>query len=374
MDFRRPVWAEVDLDAIAHNLGQVKKKTKSMVMAIVKANAYGHGVYPAARTVLASGADRLGVAILAEALEIKAKGITSPVMVLGYTPEHSVRHIVENDVIQTVFSLSQAEALAKAARELGKTGTVHIKIDTGMSRIGFGWDKADEIIRIFDLDGVKVEGAFTHFAVADIRDKSFTLQQLDKFLQCIDRLEKLGAQIPIKHAANSAAIIDMPEAHLDMVRPGIMLYGLAPSREVDLTSVELKPAMTLKAEIALVKKLASGDTVSYGRTYKAEKEITVATLPLGYADGYTRLLSNRALVLVRGERAPIIGRICMDQCMIDVSSVPGVSQGDEVILFGRGGKYKLPVDELADILGTINYEMVCMVNARVPRVYISTKQ
>ncbi len=369
MDIQRPVWAEVDLKAVAHNLGEVRKKTKARIMGIVKANAYGHGAYPVAKTLLQAGANRLGVAILAEALELRAKGVTSPILILGYTPEEMARQVVEHDITQTVYSLNQADAIANAARHLGKVVKIHIKIDTGMGRIGFPWDGPEAIYPVFKMEGLLVEGAFTHLAVADIKDKSFTLEQLDKFRFCMDSLEAAGHPVPIKHAANSAAVIDVPEAHLDMVRPGIMLYGLAPSREVDLKSVDLRPAMTLKAKVALVKKLPAGASVSYGRTFRASSEVRVATLPLGYADGYSRILSNRAQVLIRGRRAPVIGRICMDQCMVDVSGIPETSVGDEAVLFGSDGQHRLPVDELADILGTINYELVCMVSARVPRIY-----
>jgi len=372
MEVQRPVWVEIDLAAIAHNVGEVRKKTKAKIMAIVKANAYGHGAYQVAKTVLAAGADCLGVALLAEGLELRAKGITSPMLILGYTPKGSAELVVKNDITQTVFSFSQAQALSKAAQELGKTAKVHIKLDTGMNRIGFGWDKTEQILPLFALAGLEVEGVFTHLAVSDIKDKSFTYEQLDKFGQGVARLEACGGKIPFKHAANSAAIIDVPEAHLDMVRPGIMLYGLAPSQDVDLGSVDLRPAMTFKAEVALVKKLPPGVTISYGRTYKTERETVVATLPLGYADGYTRLLSNRAEVLVKGRRAPLVGRICMDQCMIDVSDVPGVAEGDHVVLFGSDGDKILPVDELANTLGTINYELVCMVSERVPRIFHQT--
>ncbi|HWJ02297.1 MAG TPA: alanine racemase [Verrucomicrobiae bacterium] len=370
MEFQRPVWAEIDLAAIAHNVSQVKNNTKSLVMAIVKANAYGHGAYPVAQAALRAGADRLGVAILAEALELRELGIRDPIMVLGYTPEHSANFVIENEIIQTVFTVSQAQALARAARNIGKKAIVHIKVDTGMSRIGFGWNKVDEIARVCAVKDIHVEGIFTHFAVADIQDKSFTHTQLERFLSCVNELESAGIHIPVKHAANSAAIIDMPEAHLDMVRPGIMIYGLAPSKEVNLTNYDLQPAMTLKAQIALVKELPVGETVSYGRTFKTQKTTQVATLPLGYADGYTRMLSGKSSALVRGVRAPVIGRICMDQCMLDVTDFPEVKAGDEVILFGRDKNHRLPVDDLADILGTINYEMVCMVAARVPRIYV----
>ncbi len=369
MHIQRPVWAEVDLNAVAHNLGEVRKRTKAKIMAIVKANAYGHGAYPVANTLLKAGADCLGVAILAEALELRAKGITAPILILGYTPEEMARQVVEKDITQTVYTLNQTHALAQAGRDLGKEAKVHIKVDTGMGRIGFPWDGPEAISPVFEMAGLQVEGAFTHLAVADIKDKSFTLEQLDKFHFCLDTLAAYGHPVPLKHAANSAAVIDVPEAHLDMVRPGIMLYGLAPSREVDLTGVDLRPAMTLKAKIALVKNLPAGSSVSYGRTFRAPAEVRVATLPIGYADGYTRLLSNRAEVLIRGRRAPVIGRICMDQCMVDVSAIPEASVGDEAVLFGSDGEDLLPVDELADILGTINYELVCMVSARVPRIY-----
>lgn len=371
MDSDRPVWAEIDLQAIRHNLGQVKNKTQAKIMAIVKANAYGHGAYQVAKTVLEAGADRLGVALLAEALELREQGIKAPVMILGYTPQEYAGTVVENEIIQTVFSSNQAQALAQAARKLNKEAVIHLKIDTGMSRIGFPWDKPEEIARIADIEGLNIEGAFTHFAVSDIKDKSFTRLQLERFLSCTDELARLGLDIKIKHAANSAAIIDMPEAHLDMVRPGIMLYGLAPSQEVDLASVDLQPAMTLKAKVALVKQITAGTTVSYGRTYTARKNTEIATLPLGYADGYSRLFSNKACVMVKGIKAPVVGRVCMDQCMIDVSNVPDVQENDEVVLFGRDAYGILAVDELAHILDTINYEIVCMVSYRIPRIYIN---
>jgi alanine racemase len=365
----RPVWAEIDLEAVVHNFAQVKQKTEAKVMAIVKANAYGHGAIPVARALVANGADRLGVAILTEALELRASGIEVPIMIIGYTPESHASQVVENNIIQTVFTVEQAEALAAAAKKLGKNAVVHLKIDTGMSRIGFRWDSPEEVQPIFGLDGLIVEGVFTHFAVADMQNKQFTHEQLNRFKQCVDVIESKHGRIPIKHAANSAAIIDLPETYLDMVRPGIMLYGLAPSDEVDLSDIELKPAMTLKTQISMLKSLSAGTTVSYGRNYKADKIITVATLPLGYADGYSRLLSNKAEVLIKGQRARIIGRVCMDQCMVDVTHIPELSVGDEVILFGTDGNDSIRVDELADILGTINYEIVCMVSSRVPRVY-----
>ncbi len=365
----RPVWAEIDLDAIAYNLVQVKSLTKAMVMAIVKANAYGHGVFPVAKKLLEVGADRLGVATLGEALELRQRGITAPIMILGFTPEHAAKYVVENDIIQTIFSKRQAQVLSDVARDQSKQAIVHLKIDSGMNRIGFDCNKPEDILAIRDLPGLSIEGAFTHFAVADITDKSFTLQQLARFKSCVEYLESKGMHIALKHAANSAAIIDLPEAHLDMVRPGIMLYGLAPSQEVDLTRVTLKPAMALKARIAMIKTIMPGATVSYGRKYEAKREITVATLPLGYADGYSRVLSHKVFALLKGKRVPVIGSICMDQCMLDVSDVLDAKEGDEVILFGSAEGQSVPVEELADIMGTINYEIVCMIGARVPRVY-----
>lgn len=371
----RPVWAEIDLAAIVNNLNELRRVTRppAGMMAVVKANAYGHGAVPVSKTVLANGADCLGVAIFNEARELREAGIRAPILILGYTPAEQALETVKLDVAQTIYSLEGAEALSAAAVKLGKKVKVHIKIDTGMSRLGFKIDAGtlQEVMKIAALPGIEVEGMMTHFAVADIADKEFTYSQSRKFDNLVLQLKEMGFNCPVKHVANSAAIIDLPGMHLDMVRAGISLYGLYPSRDVMKHKINLIPAMSLRARVAHLKTVPPGTGISYGRTYTTDQETIVATVPVGYADGYSRRLSNKAHVLVNGRRAPVIGTVCMDQFMIDVTNIPGVKVGDEVTLMGRQGNLEVTADMLADLLGTINYEIVCMVSARVPRVYLN---
>lgn len=369
----RPAWAEIDLSAIAHNLNELRRVTGNgaKIMAVVKANAYGHGAIEVTRTVLANGADFLAVALLNEALELRQAGINAPILILGYTPYEQLIEAVKENITLPIYNIEGAKAVSDAATALGKKAKIHIKIDTGMGRLGFLTDinAAGEIMKIAAFPGVELEGMFTHFAVSDIKDKEYTNKQFEKFSEIDRQLRKLGLNIPLKHTANSAAIIDLPDFHADMVRAGVSLYGLYPSNEVFKEKVNLIPAMTFKARVANVKTVPAGTSISYGRTYITEKETKVATIPVGYADGYTRLLSNRAHVLVKGIRVPVIGRVCMDQFMVDVSNVPDVAIGDEVVLIGRQGDQEVTVDELAELIGTINYEIVCMVSGRVPRIY-----
>lgn len=369
----RPAWAEIDLCAIAHNLNELRRVTgsRAKIMAVVKANAYGHGAVEVSTTVLSNGADYLGVAILNEALELRLAGIKAPILILGFTPPEQVFDAVREDITLTVYNIEGAKAISDAAASLGKKAKIHVKVDTGMGRIGFLTDitSAREIMRIAAFPGVELEGMFTHFAVSDIKDKEYSNKQFEKFSEIDTQLRNLGLNIPIKHAANSAAIIDLPDFHADMVRAGVSLYGLYPSDEVFKDKVDLIPAMTFKARVANVKTVPAGTSVSYGRTYITETETRVATIPVGYADGYTRLFSNRAHVLVKGVRVPVIGRVCMDQFMVDVSNIPDVSIEDEVVLMGRQGNQKVTADELAELIGTINYEIVCMVSSRVPRIH-----
>jgi len=371
----RPVWAEIDLAAIVNNLNELRRVTRppAGMMAVVKANAYGHGAVPVSKTVLANGADCLGVAIFNEARELREAGIRAPILILGYTPAEQALETVKLDVAQTIYSLEGAEALSAAAVKLGKKVKFHIKIDTGMSRLGFKIDAGtlQEVMKIAALPGIEVEGMMTHFAVADIADKEFTYSQSRKFDNLVLQLKEMGFNCPVKHVANSAAIIDLPGMHLDMVRAGISLYGLYPSRDVMKHKINLIPAMSLRARVAHLKTVPPGTGISYGRTYTTDQETIVATVPVGYADGYSRRLSNKAHVLVNGRRAPVIGTVCMDQFMIDVTNIPGVKVGDEVTLMGRQGNLEVTADMLADLLGTINYEIVCMVSARVPRVYLN---
>ncbi|MGI5922232.1 MAG: alanine racemase [Syntrophomonadaceae bacterium] len=370
MDNKTRTWAEIDLTAIRYNLRNIKKllRPETMLMAIVKANAYGHGAYEVARASLEEGASFLGVATLEEAMTLRESGINAPILVLGYIED--VETAIANSIRFTVFNSSMALDLARAASRLNQPARVHIKLDTGMSRLGFqpGQSTLDTIVAISKYPGIVIEGMFTHFAVADIKDKTFTYQQLESFQQTAMELEKRGIHIPLQHVGNSAAIIDLPEAQLDMVRAGIATYGLYPSREVNTERLSLIPAMRLISKITMIKKIEQGRSVSYGRTFVSPAELVVATVPVGYADGYSRLLSNRAWATVMGQKVPLIGRVCMDQCMFDVSQVPDIKEGDEIILFGRP-EDGVTVDDLAEIIGTINYEVVCLITSRVPRIY-----
>lgn len=370
-----PAWAEVDLNALSHNVGEICRAAgpRAEVMAVVKANAYGHGAVEVSKTALASGATRLAVARSAEGVELRRAGILAPILVLGYTPPGLIRDIVEYDLEQTVYGRDYALAVNQQAARLGVKIPVHIKIDTGMGRIGvvsgtgFAAGEVKEIAAQPNLDAV---GIFTHFAAADSADKTYTLSQWESFAELLAKLSRLGLEFSLKHCANSAAILDLPETCLNLVRAGIILYGLYPSSEVNRHNIKLKPVMSFKTRVAQVKAVPQGFSVSYGCTYITEKATVIATLPVGYADGYSRQLSSKGGVLIRGRRAPVVGRVCMDQCMVDVGNIPGVVSGDEVVLFGRQGDHMLPVEELAGWIGTINYEVVCMVAARVPRIYV----
>jgi len=371
-----PVWAEVDLAAISHNVHEIRKKASSSakVMAVVKANAYGHGAVEVSRTALASGADWLGVARVVEGIALRESGIEAPVLVLGYiTPEQSVE-VVRSRLSQAVYTREMALALARVAATEGLKAKVHLKVDTGMGRIGWvvGSGAAREILELARNPHLEVEGIFTHFAAADMADKKYTLEQYARFMEIIMELRKNGLEIPLRHAANSAAIMEMPETHLDLVRAGIIVYGLYPSAEVDHGILKLRPAMSLKANVAYVKNVPAGFKVSYGCTYTTKAPTVIATLPLGYADGYARLLSSRGEALLHGLRAPVVGRVCMDQVMVDVGHIPGVKAGDEAVLLGRQGDQEISADEVAAKIGTINYEVVCMVSYRVPRVYMGS--
>jgi len=327
-----PIWTEINLDAIRHNLKEVRKLVgpEREIMAVVKANGYGHGAVPVACAALEAGASRLAVARLGEALALRQAGIDVPILVLGFIPPEQMQAALANQITFTVYRLDLAEEISRAAQKMARQATVHLKVDTGMGRIGFmvGADGVREIKRISRLEGLNPEGIYTHFAAADETDKSYTRWQLDRFLSFLNELEQQGISFKLRHAANSAAIIGHPEAYLDMVRPGIMLYGLYPSEEVDKSRVDLRPAMSLKTRIAHLKRVKPGTKISYGCTYTASEETMIASLPLGYADGYPRLLSSRGQVMIKGWRAPVVGRVCMDQCMVDVGHIDGVRVGD----------------------------------------------
>lgn len=370
----RPVWAEIDLDSLAHNIKEVRRITnkEAIVTAVVKANAYGHGSIEAAKVFLENGANRLAVATLSEAVELRRADIDAPILILGYTPDSQHKIAVENDIIEAIYTLESAEKLSQVAGNLNKKAKVHIKVDSGMGRIGFPPvdSSIDKIEKISKLPNLEIEGIFTHFAKADEVDKAYTGKQFKNYKWVIEKLKDKNIQIPIKHVSNSAATIDLPEYNLNMVRGGIMIYGLYPSDEVDKEKVSLKPAMTLKAKISHLKEVPEGTGISYGQIFVTKRKSKIATIPIGYADGFTRLLTSKAEVAIKGKRAPIVGKICMDQCMIDVTDIEDVKVGDEVVLFGDGSNGVPHIDEVAEKLGTINYEIVCMVGRRVPRVYI----
>ena len=369
----RPAWAEIDLDAIAYNTRNIKKLIGDKdIIAVVKANCYGHGVIDIIPTLLENGVSRFAVAMISEALEIRDNKITAPVMILGFTPLYLGEELINNNIEQTVYDLDYAKELSKIALTLNKKAKIHIAIDTGMGRIGFlpNEKSIDNITEICSLEGIEVIGIFTHFSTSDEKDKEYSHEQFTKMLSVMDTLKKRGIDIPLKHVANSGAIIDLPDTYLDAVRAGIILYGYYPSDEIDKNNLALKPALTLKATITNVKTLEKDMYVSYGRTFKTSNETIVATIPVGYADGYLRKLAENGKVIIKGEFAPIIGRICMDQFMIDVTNIPDVKIGDEVILLGEKNGLKYNADDMAKKLDTINYEVTCMLKSRLPRVYI----
>ena len=374
MNLVRPVWAEIDLDNLANNMKEIRRLTdkKAKVTAVIKADGYGHGAKYIAQTLLENGADRFAVAVLDEALELRNSDVTVPILVLGYTQPDRAKAIIENNIEQAVYSYELAKALSEEAVKQNKEAKIHIKLDTGMGRIGLRADESaiDCIKEIYELPNLTIEGMFTHFAIADEKDKTYTEEQFNKFMWVANRLEEEGIKIRLKHCGNSATIIDLPKMHLDMVRAGIILYGLAPSQDVELDKINLKQVMSLKVRITHVKEINSGESVSYGRKFIASKKSKIASLPIGYADGYTRMLSGKAEALVNGIRVPVVGRICMDQCMIDVTGIEDVKVGDEVVLFGEQKGSFISIDEIAEKLGTINYEVVCMIGKRVPRVYV----
>ena len=366
-------WAEVDLDAIAHNIREIRKITNpnAQIMAVVKADAYGHGFLEVTKTLLENGADRLAVAVLQEGKQLRSRGVTVPILILGASGEETVEDLINFDITPSVFTYDFAKALSYEAERKEKVTKIHIKIDTGMSRIGFlaGDDNeeiANEIIKISKLPYIEVEGIFSHFAASDEYDTSYTHMQFERFMDVCNKLNEKGLDVPIKHICNSAGIMMYPEMHLDMVRPGVILYGMYPSDEVDKSRLDLKPAMTLKSTVTHIKDVPAGRGVSYGREYITEGTTKIATVPIGYADGYLRKLAKEGKMIVNGTLVPIVGRICMDQCMIDVTNVNNIDRGDEVIIFGKTG---VTIDDLASWLETINYEVSCVIGKRIPRIY-----
>ncbi len=370
----RPAWVEISPAKLRHNCETVRNLVGENVKicAVVKANGYGHGAVEVSKACLAAGAEYLAVAMLSEALELRQAGFTCPILILGWTPEEGYRDAIEQDIRLAIFDAQEAERLSSTALAMGKKAVVHLKLDTGMSRIGLQADEAglEAAARILALPGLEVEGLFSHFSKADEADKTFARGQLDLFLRFYDDLAaRTGVRVPLRHMAASSGIIDLPEGHLDMVRPGIMLYGFQPSREMHHRA-DLLPALTWKARVARVEWLPAGRLIGYNGTFALTRDTLVATVPVGYADGYNRLLSNRGYVLCRGEKLPVIGRVCMDQFMVDASQVPELRAGDEVILLGEDQGVSITVTEMAGMLRTIEHEIVCGLAPRVPRFYV----
>jgi len=363
-------WAKIDLSAVEYNIGQIKDNLQgnSDIIAVVKANAYGHGAVQIAKKAIASGVNMLAVATVEEGIELREAGVEKPILVLGTLLEEQIQKVINYDLIAVVYTLNFAKKVAKIAQQLGKEVQVHLAVDTGMGRVGILANNRPvaKIKAIVSLNNLNINGIFTHFAVAD-EDREYTTEQLELFDNLLADLEAEGIEIPIKHAANSAAIIDHPEAHYDLVRLGIALYGLAPAPSL-ADKIDLKPVLSWKAHVVHVKTVTGGNNISYGCTYTTEAETKVATLAVGYYDGYPRLLSNQAEVLINGQRAPVIGRVCMDQIMVDVTGIE-VRRGAVATLLGKDGAETIQAQELAELIGTINYEVVSRIGPRVKRIF-----
>ena len=373
------IYASIDLDAVSSNLENMKKNIKedTQIIAVLKADGYGHGAVPIAQHIeKIPYIWGIAVACVEEGLALREAGIKKPVLILGYTFPEDYEIMIANDFRPTVFTWEMAVELSDAAGKVGKTVKIHIKLDTGMSRIGYRNIEKDvpEILKISKLPNLEIEGVFTHFARADEVSKDPAFAQLDKYNRFVAALEDAGLQIPMKHCSNSAAIMRMPEANMNAVRAGIILYGMYPSEDVEKDTVPLKPVMTLKSRIVYIKTVEEGTAISYGGTFVTKKTTKVATIPIGYADGYSRGLSSKGFVLIRGKRAPILGRVCMDQFMVDVTDIPEAKLHDEVTLIGADGDERITLEELGELSGRFNYEFACCISKRVPRIFVSEKE
>ena len=381
---QKRTWAEINLDAAAHNVKAIRKRIgeKVKLCCVIKADAYGHGAVRLAKEYAALGADWLALSNIEEAMQLRRAGVDLPLLVLGYTPPEAAALLAEHDISQCAYSAEYCRLLSEYAAESGVSVKIHIKVDTGMSRLGFYFQDlnrdvavVDEIVSSCKLPGLVPEGIFTHFAVADSGKDGmmFTMRQFGCFKELIETLSHQGIEFPVRHCAHSGATLDYSLSHMQMVRAGIILYGIHPSSDV-MHPAALRPVMSLRAVISHIKEIEPGSDISYGRTYTAEKKLRVATIPIGYADGYSRQLSGKADILVHGIRCPILGRICMDQCIVDVSAVPEAKVGDIVTLIGEDGGEVIRVEELAQIMDTIPYEVVCGLSKRVTRVYLKNGQ
>jgi len=369
----RPTWVEIDLDAVIHNVREFRKLTGSNmnIMAVVKADAYGHGAPEVSRAAIEGGADYLGVAFLEEGIELRKAGLEAPILLLGYTPPPQMEKMIDYRLTPTIFSLETARYLSQCARKREENIPVHVKVDTGMGRIGFLPGMAAELVEeISRLPGLKIEGLMSHFAAADEEDPEYTYSQLESFRSIHEECCNRGIEPSLLHASNSAGTIRFPEAHFDMVRLGLALYGYYPSEAVNYPErVDLRPVLFFKSRVIMSKQVPAGTCLSYGATYCTDQPSVIATIPVGYADGFNRLLSNRGKVLINGIRVPVVGRVCMDYIMADVTAIEGVKEGEEVVLYGPQGNERVTVAEVADLLGTIPYEVLCSVSKRVPRWY-----
>ncbi|AMP20926.1 hypothetical protein AZF37_06895 [endosymbiont 'TC1' of Trimyema compressum] len=365
----RAVWAEIDLNSVEHNVREIKKILAPSVgiMAIIKANGYGHGASPLSFAI-ENDVDGFGVALMGEGIALREGGIGKPILVLGYTDEMEYPWLIENNITQTIFTLEQAIALNNIGKKMNKKGKVHLKIETGMNRLGFSDNK--ETIKAIEemksLEYLEVEGIFSHMANGGCEDLSYSQKQLERFKIFAEQLEAILEKPLTKHLANSATLIEMPETHFQMVRAGILLYGSFSTNHSYANKLKLKKPLTLKGKIVQIKTMEKGEPISYEGTFVTERKTKVAVLPIGYADGISRQLSNKGCFLVHGQKAKIIGNVCMDQLMLDVTDIPNVKVKDEVILYGEDN----PVETFADILGTIPYEVYCSISERIPRVYM----
>lgn len=378
--FLKRTWAEIDLDAIKHNFLQIRRSIleKSMISCVIKADAYGHGAVALAKEYEQIGADWLAVSNLEEALQLRNSGIKKPILILGYTPASMAYELSKFNISQTVFSLDYAKNLSEYAVKSNVSVKIHLKIDTGMSRLGFvfknnyeNFSTINDILEVCKLNNLTTEGIFTHFSVADEPEESVqtTNDQIFAFNSICEILKRSGVDIKLRHCSNSGGILNYPEANLDMVRAGIILYGLYPSSFVR-NKLDLQPAMSLKTVISQVKTVPQGTAISYGRTFVTSRETRIATVPIGYADGYLRSLSGKACMIVSGKKAPVIGRICMDQTMLDITDIENVQENAIVTVFGRENDEEIRVEEISKLANTINYEILCLISKRIPRIYM----
>lgn len=366
------VQADIHLDRICNNIKRTREiiEEGTKIMAIIKADGYGHGAVPIAK-ILDPYVQAYGIAIIEEGIELRNAGITKPILILGYTPKEYCVDLVKYDIMPAIFTYEAARQISEEAKRQNKIAELHIKLDTGMSRIGFALtdESVETIKKISELKNIKIDGCFSHFARADEEDKTFTYTQLERYNLFVEKLENVGISIPTKHISNSAGIMEVPEANKDMVRSGISTYGLYPSDQVDKNKLYLEPAMEIKARVSYVKELDAGIGISYNSTFVTKRKTKVATIPVGYGDGYPRALSSKGRVLIHGKSAPILGRVCMDQFMVDVTDIPDVKANDVVTLVGKEGEECITVEELSAIEQSFNYEFVCDVGKRIPRVY-----